>query len=62
MKTILMTIIKSKKFIYALSSIVIPVLMERFQWAPEVAEQVWHTGLVLILGQSVADFGKEAKK
>jgi hypothetical protein len=33
--------------------------MSKFGWAPEVAETVWQTFLVLILGQGVADINKK---
>ena len=58
MKKILMTIISSKKFIYAVSGLIIPVLMTKFSWGEDVATQVWHTALVLILGQGIADIKK----
>jgi hypothetical protein len=52
-------ILHSKKFIYAITGIVTPYLMNHFGWAPEVAETVWQTFLVLILGQGVADISKK---
>jgi hypothetical protein len=52
-------ILHSKKFIYAITGIVTPYLMNHFGWAPEVAETVWQTFLVLILGQGVADINKK---
>ena len=52
-------ILHSKKFIYAVTGIVVPFLMSKFGWAPEVAETVWQTFLVLILGQGVADINKK---
>ena len=52
-------ILHSKKFIYAVTGIVTPWLMTHFGWGADVAETVWHTALVLILGQSVADINKK---
>ena len=52
-------ILNSRKFVYALTGIVTPYLMNQFGWAPEVAETVWQTFLVLILGQGVADINKK---
>tara|TARA_R110002012_G_scaffold1170_7_gene4904 strand:+ start:1646 stop:1840 length:195 start_codon:yes stop_codon:yes gene_type:complete len=52
-------ILNSRKFVYALTAIVTPWLMTNFGWSPEVAETVWQTFLVLILGQGVADINKK---
>tara|TARA_R100001443_G_scaffold21770_1_gene33995 strand:- start:4580 stop:4774 length:195 start_codon:yes stop_codon:yes gene_type:complete len=52
-------ILHSKKFIYAITGIVTPYLMNHFGWSPEVAETVWQTFLVLILGQGIADISKK---
>jgi len=52
-------ILHSKKFIYALTALVVPYLGERFGWTPEISETVWQTFLVLILGQGIADISKK---
>ena len=52
-------ILHSKKFIYAVTGIVVPFLMAKFGWGADVAETVWQTTLVLILGQGVADINKK---
>ncbi len=52
-------IFQSKKFIYALTALIVPYLGSRFGWTPEVAESVWHTFLVLIVGQGIADISKK---
>ena len=52
-------ILHSKKFIYAVTGIVTPYLMTHFWWGSDFAETVWHTFLVLILGQGVADISKK---
>ena len=52
-------ILNSRKFVYGLTGVVVPYLMQKFSWSPDVAETVWHTCLVLILGQGVADINKK---
>ena len=51
-------ILHSKKFLYAVTGIVTPFLMTHFGWGADVAETVWQTFLVLILGQGIADTKK----
>ena len=52
-------IFNSRKFIYALTGIVVPILMTKFGWGADVAETVWQTACVLILGQGIADINKK---
>ena len=61
MKNALMTIIKSKKFLLGISGIIIPVIMKAFDLDAELADQVWKTALILKIGQSAADWGKNSK-
>ena len=61
MKNALMTIIKSKKFLLGISGIIIPVIMKAFDLDAELADQVWKTALLLIIGQSASDWGKNSK-
>ena len=61
MKNALMTILKSKRFLMAVSGIVIPVIMKAFDLDAELADRVWQTALILILGQSASDWGKNKK-
>ena len=61
MKNALFTIIKSKKFLLGISGIIIPVIMKAFDLDAEFADQVWKTALLLIIGQSAADWGKNSK-
>ena len=61
MKNALMTILKSKKFLLGISGIIIPVIMKAFDLDAELADQVWKTALLLIIGQSAADWGKNSK-
>jgi hypothetical protein len=51
-------ILHSKKFLYAVTGIVTPFLMTHFGWGADVAETVWQSFLVLILGQGIADTKK----
>ena len=61
MKNALMAILKSKKFLLGISGIVIPVIMRAFDLDAELADQVWKTALLLIIGQSASDWGKNSK-
>ena len=51
-------VLHSKKFVYAITALVVPFLMNKFGWGADVAESVWQTFLVLILGQGIADINK----
>ena len=61
MKNALSTILKSKRFLMAVSGIVIPVIMKAFDLDESLSERVWQTALILILGQSASDWGKNKK-
>ena len=61
MKNAIMIILKSKKFLLGISGIIIPVIMRAFDLDAELADQVWKTALLLIIGQSAADWGKNVK-
>ena len=61
MKNAIMLILKSKKFLLGISGIIIPVIMRAFDLDAEVADQVWKTALLLIIGQSASDWGKNSK-
>ena len=61
MKIALMTILKSKRFLMGVSGIIIPVIMKAFELDPQTAERVWQTALILIVGQSASDWGKNKK-
>jgi hypothetical protein len=61
MKNALMTIFKSKKFLYGLSGLIIPIIMRAFDLDHELSERVWQTAVILIVGQSAADWGKNSK-
>ena len=61
MKNALMIILKSKRFLYGISGIIIPVIMKAFDLDAELADRVWQTALLLIVGQSASDWGKNSK-
>lgn len=58
--------LNSKKFRYAIGTILTMILIQFTNMEPEVAELLTYgiltIGTILIGGQAVADFGKEAKK
>ena len=48
----------SKKFWYAIGSIVIPAIVTYLGVSPETATEIFHAALVLIVGQGIADSNK----
>ncbi len=50
---------KSKKFWYAVGSVVIPALVTYIGVDEETATNLYHSILVLILGQGIADISKK---
>lgn len=62
MKNALMTILKSKRVLMGIGGILIPVIMRIFNIDdPALAEKVWMTCCLLIVGQSASDWGKNNK-
>ena len=61
MKNALKTILKSKRFLMAISGLIIPVIMKAFDLDAALADRVWQTFLLLIIGQSASDWGKNKK-
>ena len=53
--------LKSKKFWYAISSVVVPALVTYLGVSAETATDLYHSILVLILGQGIADVAKSKK-
>ena len=45
----------------AISGIIIPVIMKAFDLDSETADRVWQTCIILIVGQSASDWGKNKK-
>ena len=50
---------KSKKFWYAISAVVIPAIVTYLGVDEETATNLYHAILVLILGQGIADVSKK---
>ena len=61
MKNAILTILNSKKFLLGVTGLIVPVIMRYFELDAETAERVWQTALILIVGQSAADWGKNNK-
>ena len=59
MKTwLITTMLKSKKFWYAVSSIVVPGIVTFLGVSPETAQEIFYAALTLVLGQGIADAAK----
>ena len=56
---LILTMMKSKKFWYAVSSVIIPALVTYLGVDEETATNLYHAILVLILGQGIADISKK---
>ncbi len=61
MKNALMTILKSKRVLLGIGGIIIPLIMKAFDLDADAADRVWQTCIVLIVGQSASDWGKNKK-
>lgn len=48
----------SKKFWYAIGSIVIPAIVTYLGVSPETATEIFYAALTLIIGQGIADIKK----
>jgi len=51
--------LKSKKFWYAISSVVVPAIVTYLGVDPATATELYHAILVLIVGQGIADVAKK---
>lgn len=58
-KYLLGKMLKSKKFWYAISSVVIPAIVTYLGVDVETAKELYYAILVLILGQGIADVAKK---
>ena len=56
---LILTMMKSKKFWYAVSAVVIPAIVTNLGVDEETATNLYHAILVLILGQGIADVSKK---
>ena len=48
----------SKKFWYAIGSIVVPAIVTYLGVSPETAQEIFYAALTLIIGQGIADIKK----
>ena len=48
----------SKKFWYAIASIVVPAIVTYLGVSPETATEIFYAALTLIVGQGIADINK----
>jgi hypothetical protein len=58
-KLVLGQMLKSKKFWYAISSIVVPIICNTLGMDEETATKMFYSLLTLVLGQGIADSGKK---
>tara|TARA_R110000744_G_scaffold103810_2_gene198952 strand:+ start:425 stop:607 length:183 start_codon:yes stop_codon:yes gene_type:complete len=58
-KWLIATMFKSKKFWYAVASIVVPLIVTYLGVDEETAKNLFYAALTLVLGQGIADSGKK---
>ena len=58
-KWLIATMFKSKKFWYAVASIVVPVIVTYLGVDEETATKLFQAAIALIIGQGIADSGKK---
>ena len=58
-KFLITTMFKSKKFWYAVASIVVPLIVTYLGVDEETAKNLFYAALTLVLGQGIADSGKK---
>ena len=58
-KWLISTMFKSKKFWYAIASIVVPIIVTYLGVDEETAKNLFYAALTLVLGQGIADSGKK---
>jgi len=58
-KWLITTMFKSKKFWYAVASIVVPLIVTYLGVDEETAKNLFYAALTLVLGQGIADSGKK---
>ena len=56
---LLLTMFKSKKFWYAIGSILIPLIVKYLGVDTETAQTIFYAGVSLVIGQGIADSGKK---
>ena len=57
-KWLISAMFSSKKFWYAVASIVVPAIVTYLGVSPETANEIFYAALTLILGQGIADIKK----
>jgi hypothetical protein len=58
-KWLIATMFKSKKFWYAVASIVVPIIVTYLGVDEETAKNLFYAALTLVVGQGIADSGKK---
>jgi|TARA_R110000851_G_scaffold299086_1_gene454949 lipoprotein signal peptidase len=58
-KWLISSMLKSKKFWYAVASIVVPVIVTYLGVDEETATKLFQAAIALIIGQGIADSGKK---
>tara|TARA_R110000772_G_scaffold63077_5_gene141442 strand:- start:2941 stop:3138 length:198 start_codon:yes stop_codon:yes gene_type:complete len=51
--------LKSKKFWYAISSVVVPAIVTLLGVEPQTAKELYYALLTLVVGQGIADVAKK---
>jgi hypothetical protein len=58
-KLLISKMFKSKKFWYAVSSIVVPIIVTYLGVDEATAQNLFYAALTLVVGQGIADVGKK---
>ena len=58
-KWLISKMFKSKKFWYAVASIVVPIIVTYLGVDEETAKNLFYAALTLVVGQGIADSGKK---
>lgn len=58
-KLLISKMIKSKKFWYAVSSVVVPIIVTHLGVDQATAQNLFYAALTLVVGQGIADAGKK---
>ena len=58
-KLLISKMFKSKKFWYAVSSVVVPIIVTHFGVDEATAQNLFYAALTLVVGQGIADVGKK---
>ena len=58
-KWLISQMFKSKKFWYAIASVVVPLIVSYLGVDEETASKLFYAAIALVLGQGIADSGKK---